>query len=81
MPETPIVDVKTDEVVFKMDGESLLFPSLSANTVIAIYETSGIMLFNKKITRAGQYAFPLSDLKSGIYIVKVNNLSYKIIKK
>ena len=81
VPETPIVDIKTDEVVFKMDGESLLFPSLSANTVIAIYETSGIMLFNKKITRAGQYAFPLSDLKSGIYIVKVNNLSYKIIKK
>lgn len=79
--ETPVADIKTDDVVFRMEGESLLFPSLDESTLISIYKTNGVLVFQKKIKTAGQYIFPLLDLKSGVYIVKVNNLSYKIIKK
>ena len=66
---------------YLFDGESLQFPSLKANSVISIYSLNGTCIINKTIQHAGTYAIPISYLQSGAYIIKVNGLTFKILKK
>lgn len=70
-----------DETSFSMNDETLIFPSLKANSFISVYALNGTLAFSKRISQAGQYSFPISNLTSGIYIIRVNGSTYKIIKK
>ena len=78
---TAITNLQTDESPFKLNGESLLFPSLKANTTVSIYSLDGTLVFKKTIRQNGEYALPLSNLIAGVYMVNVNGLTYKIMKK
>lgn len=78
---TAIRNIESDEVSFKLDRESLLFPDLKANSSIAIYALNGTLVLKKTIRQNGEYAFPLSNLNAGVYLVSVNGLIYKIVKK
>lgn len=78
---TAISDLQTDREVFKIDGDALLFYALKENSVVSIYTFDGTLFFSKVIHQEGDYSFPLSSLTSGAYIIKVNSLTYKIIKK
>jgi len=42
---TRITNLENGETSFKLDGELLLFPSLKANSTIAIYSTNGTLVF------------------------------------
>ena len=79
--ETTIRDLKTDKVSFKLDGESLLFMNPTPNSIISLHALNGKSVFSKTIKAAGEYSFPLSNLNSGIYLVTVNGLTYKIVKR
>lgn len=79
--ELAITNLETDEPSFKLDGESLLFPALKANSVVSLYSINGTLVFNKTVHQSGEYAFPLSNLDAGVYIVSVNGLTYKILKR
>lgn len=59
----------------------LLFPALSANSTVSIYALNGTPVFKKTVSTAGEYAFSLSSLGVGVYLVKVNGTTYKIMKK
>ena len=76
-----ITNLQTDESTFKLDGESLLFPALKANSTVSVYYLNGTLVFKKTVRQNGEYAFPLSNLESGVYMVNVNGLTYKIVKK
>ena len=79
--DTAIRDLKTDDVSFKLDGESLLFLDLSPNSTVSLNALNGNVIFSKTVQTAGEYAFPLSNLNAGVYLVTVNGLTYKIVKK
>lgn len=79
--ETAVRDLQDNEVSFKLDGNSLLFPDLDANSTIALYALNGTLIFKKTIPASGKYSFPLTNLNTGVYVVEVNGLTYKIIKK
>ena len=66
---------------YLFDGESLQFPSLKANSVINVYSLNGTCVINKTTQQSGTYAIPISHLQSGVYIIKVNGLTFKILKK
>ena len=76
-----IRNLKTGEVSFKLDGESLLFPALKANSTVSLYTLNGTLVFKKTVHQNGEYAFPLSNLNAGVYMVNVNGLTYKIVKR
>ena len=76
-----ITNLQTDESTFKLDGESLLFPALKANSTVSVYYLNGTLVFKKTVRQNGEYAFPLSNLESGVYMVNVNGLTYKIVKR
>ena len=76
-----IMNLQTGKSSFRLDSESLLFPALSVNSTVSLYSINGTLVFNKTIQTAGEYSFPLSGLNSGVYLVKVNGLTYKILKR
>lgn len=78
---TVITNLETDEALFKLEGELLLFLALESNSTIAIYTLNGALVMKKTIQQSGEYAFPLSSLDAGVYVVNVNDLTYKIVKR
>ena len=78
---TAIRNVESDELSIKLDGESLLFPDLKANSSIAIYTLNGTLVMKKTIRQDGEYVFPVSSLSDGVYMISVNGLTYKIVKR
>ena len=79
--ESGITDLIIDKTVFKLKGDTLLFPCLKANNIISLYSVNGFLVFKRLVRSDGEYAFPLSKLNTGIYIVNVNGTSYKIMKR
>lgn len=78
---TRITNLENGETSFKLDGELLLFPSLKANSTIAIYSTNGTLVFKQIVRQNGDYSFSILHLNTSVYIVNVNGLTYKIIKR
>lgn len=78
---TVITNLQTDESSFKINGEYLLFPALKANSTVSVYSLNGTLVFKKTVRQNGEYAFPLSNLNAGVYMVNVNGLTYKIVKR
>jgi hypothetical protein len=76
-----LIDIKTEEMVFKLRGESLLFPALKANSTVSVYSLNGTLVLKKNIQVTGEYFFPLATLNTGVYVVTVNGISYKVVKK
>lgn len=77
-----IKNIENDkESSFKFDGEMLLFPSLKAGSKVVILNHGGVLVFRRTIEAAGDYSFPISHLDKGVYLVSVDGLTYKIVKR
>lgn len=57
----------------------MAFSSLPAGSVIAVYDLSGKTVFHE--VAGGEYMLALDRFPKGLYIVTVNNVSYKINNK
>lgn len=79
--EMDITDLHTGDSSFLFNGDCLLFPSLKAGTTVSFYSLDGTLVFAKTVSKQGEYAFSLSDLSSGVYMVNVNGITYKIVKQ
>lgn len=64
---------------FKVEDETLFFKDLAENTQIGIYTTDGKTVVSRRCS--GDASLPLNNLTAGVYLVKINNESYKILKK
>lgn len=78
---TAIKNLLSEEPIFSFDGDVLIFPNLKTNSEVSILTIGGMLVLKKKVLSDGEYSFPLSRLSTGIYIVKIDKLTYKIIKK
>ncbi len=76
-----IRDILTEKFIAKFEGESIVFPSLKAHSTVSVYTLNGVQIFKKTVQKDGEYAFPLSVLSSGVYLVNINGQTYKIMKK
>ena len=63
------------------DGETLIFSGLSQGTEITMYSTSGLVLRKVKSGSQAKITVSVSDLPPGVYLVKVNSVTYKITKR
>lgn len=77
---TDITDLKSNGI-FRFQNNALVFPALPTNSTISVYTLNGILVFQKTVQTAGEYAFSISNLNTGIYLINVNGLTYKILKK
>lgn len=76
-----IKNLLADDAAFILDGESLLFPALKAGSTVSLTSLNGKTVFKKTVKNDGEYAFPLANLNDGVYIISVNGLTYKIVKR
>lgn len=58
-------------------GNSLNFSNLPVNTTLRVFDTGGREVMSENAS--GDFEFSLDGLTPGIYIVVVNNQSYKVV--
>ena len=63
------------------EGDVLVISQLKANTTASIYALDGKLIRQLKPQRSGTYRINLSELPSGLYLVKADNVTYKITKR
>lgn len=78
---TDMFNLETSEFPFKLEDESLLFPNLHENSTVTVHLLNGTLVFTKNVPKTGEYVFPLSNLNAGVYLVSVNGITYKIVKR
>ena len=64
---------------FQYKDETLFFKDLPENSQVGIFTLDGKTVVNHQCS--GEASLSLNSLPSGMYIVKINNESYKILKK
>ncbi len=74
-------EINVHDKLFRIDGESIVFSQLKANSKISIISPNGIILLQETVNKDGYYTFPLSGLTSGMYIISINGTTFKISKK
>lgn len=78
---TSVNNILADNNAMQFTGDAIVFPVLEAGSNIAVYAANGALVINKTVSSAGEYAFPISNLSQGVYMVNVNGKTYKIVKK
>ena len=74
---TGVNAVNTDSRLFRLIGDNLVF-SASAN--LAVFSIDGRMVIANTSVAQGE-SVSIADLAAGIYVVKANNTTSKIVKK
>lgn len=74
------VDTDPTAVSYQQDG-TLVISQLKAGATVGIYALDGKLVQQLKATHSGTYRLSLSSLPKGVYIVKANTITYKIMKR
>lgn len=71
--------LESDSAAPVVDGDQLRFSELPQGSVVRVYAVNGALLSEAKAD--GAITMPLSGFQTGIYVVTVNGMSYKITVK
>ena len=71
----------TMKASFSKDGETLTFTGLKLQTPVVLYTASGQQLRKKVAGQNGRVVISVSDLPVGVYVVKANDVTYKMSKR
>lgn len=71
--------VKPAEV--SMEEGVLVISQMKANSTVNVFAMDGKLVRQLTAQRAGTYRLSLSSLPTGVYIVKADNITYKITKR
>ncbi len=64
-----------------LEGDVLVISQLKANATASIYTLDGKLIRQLRPHRAGTYRISLSGLPTGLYLIKADNVTYKITKR
>ena len=78
---TGIDEAVTDPTGVAFQGDMLIISQLKANCSIGIYALDGKLLRQLTAPHTGTYRLNLSELPTGLYLVKADNITYKIAKR
>jgi len=67
--------------VLSKDGETLTFTNMKPQTAIALYNVFGQLLHQVSTPQSGKAVISVATLPVGVYVVKVNGVTYKISKR
>ena len=76
-----ISDATADKTHPFMEGDHLVVSQLKEGTTVRVYAADGREVLQKTMTRDGACRIPLNRLRTGVYVVQVNSLTYKILRK
>ena len=76
---TAIDTVNEPKAAADQEEDTIYFNNLPTGTTVSIYTIDGKQVFSH-VSDGNTFSLPLCTLKSGVYIVKANGLTYKIQK-
>lgn len=71
--------VVSDQSVTRQ-GDRLIFKAEDRELAVSVCDMSGVVVFSRQIQAGDDGDFDLSQLAPGVYVVSVNNASFKIIR-
>ena len=63
------------------NGETLTFRGLKSGETIMLYNTAGQVLRRINSEKGGETTVSVANMPAGVYLVKVNDVTYKITKR
>lgn len=78
---TGVMDLREEEPEMEYRNSELVVTGLKVGTNVDIYDLSGKLVRHLESRRNGSYRLSLSDLSKGVYVVKVNQTTLKILKR
>lgn len=76
-----ITTLESMNTKFSQDGETLIFSGLKQDTEIAIYSSAGQMMKRVSPNGLDKVSVSVSSFSPGVYLIKVNSITYKITKR
>ena len=73
-----IDEMTVDPAEISMEEGTLVISQMKANSTVNVYSLDGKLVRQLKAQRAGTYRLSLSSLPAGVYLVKADNITYKI---
>ena len=77
---TGIDEPVAEPAELSFDDGILVISNIKAGTVVSVYTLDGQPVQQMKPARTGTYRLNLSQLPSGVYVVKAGTITYKIAK-
>ena len=77
---TGIDEPVAEPAELSFDDGILVISNIKAGTVVSVYTLDGKPVQQMKPARTGTYRLNLSQLPSGVYVVKAGTITYKIAK-
>lgn len=78
---TNITKLCDNNYSFEIRNNEITFHALRSKDVFIMRSLDGMLISKIIVSKNGTHTFPMSNLKAGIYIIQLNNLSYKIFKR
>lgn len=76
-----ISEQRSDQASIDYDGGVLIVSGIKAGCSVGVYTMDGKPVQQLNATRTGTYRISLSSLPQGVYLVKADNITYKIMKR
>lgn len=76
MPES----TKSDDMIFMFRDNQLSVSGLEKGAVASVYDATGRLVYSANVSD-GKISYSTESLQSGVYIVKIGNKSYKLLKR
>ena len=78
---TDIVDLKANEMRVYMNENGLVFDNIKHGTLINIVTIDGKIIDTLKVDNGKNFTITLNKYTNGVYLIKINNITYKILKQ
>ena len=76
-----IMGAASDTTAVSYQDGTLVISQLKADAMVGVYSMEGRLVKQLTARHAGTYRLSLSQLPSGVYLVKADNITYKITKQ
>ena len=76
-----VEEITNDETQVNFKDGMIVVNGLKANSSVAVYSVDGRLVRQLKAREGGNYRLDLSELPTGVYIVKADRVTYKIVKR
>jgi len=77
---TSVVNIN-DQSPISMKDNMLLFNNLQKGGSINVYNPAGALVGHYTVSSDGTYSLPIDNLTQGIYVIDINGLTFKLLKK
>ena len=69
------------EMVIMVDEGSFSVKNLVTDSYIQVVASDGVVLSSQQVKKGNSFIFSLANMPSGVYIVKIGDSNYKILKR